>query len=328
MPDIYEGNNRRITSTSQAAKGSLLFGTSAYDEAENRMGIGTDEPSVALEVVGDILAEDVVADGIQVEAITLTTGASAGHVLTSDADGIGTWQALPAAPEHGELVGLADDDHTQYAALDGRAGGQVLTGGTEDGDDLELASTAGAVKGSILFGTSAYDEVNNRLGIGTADPAVALDVVGDGAITGNLDVAGTITSAGFVSPQASVSLSAADLIGMSVTPVELVAAPGEGKALVFLGLVANVTRTETGFTGGGAVSAKYAGGADVMATIAASVLTGAAGQTISRRIPADLSDLALANVENKALVLTNADAPFADGTGTAEVTVLYTTVDV
>ena len=65
-----------------------------------------------------------------------------------------------------------------------------------------------------------------------------------------------------------------------------------------------------------------------MATIAASVLTGAAGQTFTSRIPADLSDLALANVENKALVLTNADAPFADGTGTAEVTVLYATVDV
>lgn len=327
MPDIYEGNNRRITSTSQAAKGSILFGTSAYDEAENRMGIGTDEPSVELEVVGDILAEDVVADGIQVEAITLTTGASAGHVLTSDADGVATWTAIPAQ-DHGALTGLADDDHNQYAACDGRAGGQSLTGGTEDGDGLTLQSTAGAVKGSILFGASAYDEVNDRLGIGTAAPAVALDVVGDGAITGNLDVAGTITSAGFISPQATVSLSAADLIGMSVAPVELVAAPGEGKALVFLGLVANVTRTETGFTGGGAVSVKYAGGADVMATIAASVLTGAAGQTISRRIPADLSDLALANVENKALVLTNADAPFGDGTGTAEVTVLYATVDV
>lgn len=327
MPDIYEGNNRRITSTSQAAKGSILFGTSAYDEAENRMGIGTDEPSVELEVVGDILAEDVVADGIQVEAITLTTGASAGHVLTSDADGVATWTAIPAQ-DHGALTGLADDDHTQYAACDGRAGGQSLTGGTEDGDGLTLQSTAGAVKGSILFGASAYDEVNDRLGIGTAAPAVALDVVGDGAITGNLDVAGTITSAGFISPQATVSLSAADLIGMSVAPVELVAAPGEGKALVFLGLVANVTRTETGFTGGGAVSAKYAGGADVMATIAASVITGAAGQTISRRIPADLSDLDIAAVENKALVLTNADAPFAEGTGTAEVTVLYATVDV
>ena len=42
-----------------------------------------------------------------------------------------------------------------------------------------------------------------------------------------------------------------------------------------------MTRTETGFTGGGAISAKYAGGADVMATVAATVLTGAAGQTFT-----------------------------------------------
>lgn len=194
--------------------------------------------------------------------------------------------------------------------------------------NLTIESNSTAVKGKILLGTSAYDEVNNRLGIGTATPTVPLDVVGDGAISGDLAVTGTITSAGFISPQATVQLSAANIIGMSVAPVELVAAPGAGKALVFLGLVANVTRTETGFTGGGAISAKYAGGADVMATIAATVITGAAGQTVTCRTPVVLSDLAIAAVENKALVLTNADAPFADGTGTADVTVLYTTIDV
>lgn len=315
---VIEGTtNLTIESNSTAVKGKILFGTSAYDEANNRMGIGTDAPTVELEVSGDILAE----------GITLSTGASAGHVLTSDANGAGTWTAIPAQ-DHGALGGLADDDHTQYAALEGRAGGQTLVGGTASGDDLTLQSSSDGTKGSILLGTSAYDEVNNRLGIGTATPTVPLDVVGDGAISGDLAVTGTITSAGFISPQATVQLSAANIIGMSVTPVELVAAPGAGKALVFLGLVANVTRTETGFTGGGAISAKYAGGADVMATIAATVITGAAGQSISRRIPTVLSDLAIAAVENKALVLTNADAPFADGTGTADVTVLYTTIDV
>ena len=315
---VIEGTtNLTVESNSTAVKGKILFGTSAYDEVNNRLGIGTATPTVELEVAGDILAE----------SITLSTGASAGHVLTSDANGVGTWTAIPAQ-DHGALGGLADDDHTQYAALAGRAGGQTLVGGTASGDDLTLQSSSDGTKGSILLGTSAYDEVNNRLGIGTATPTVQLDVVGDGAISGDLAVAGTITSAGFVSPQASVSLTAANIIGMSVTPVELVAAPGAGKALVFLGLVANVTRTDTAFTGGGAVSAKYAGGSDVMATIASSVITGAAGQTISRRIPADLSDLDIAAVENKALVLTNADVPFADGTGTAEVTVLYTTIDV
>lgn len=222
MPDIYEGNNRRITSTSQAAKGSILFGNSSYNEAEDVLDI---------------------AGTIQTEALVLPTGAAPGLVMTCDAEGNAGW------------------------------------------------------------------------GDGTPGPQ------GDPGPPGPAGASGAAL-------QATVSLEAADIIGMSVTPVELVAAPGEGKALVFLGLVANVTRTETGFTGGGAVSAKYAGGADVMATIAASVLTGAAGQTISRRIPADLSDLAVAAVENKALVLTNADAPFADGTGTAEVTVLYATIDV
>jgi len=315
---IIEGTaNLTIESNSTAVKGKILFGASAYDEANDRLGIGTATPTVELEVAGDILAE----------GITLSNGASAGYVLTSDANGAGAWTAIPAQ-DHGALGGLADDDHTQYAALAGRAGGQTLVGGTASGDDLTLQSSSDGTKGSILLGTSAYDEVNNRLGIGTATPTVQLDVVGDGAISGDLAVTGTITSAGFVSPQATVQLSAANIIGMSATPVELVAAPGAGKALVFLGLVANVTRTDTAFTGGGAVSAKYAGGADVMATIASSVITGAAGQTISRRIPADLSDLAVAAIENKALVLTNADAPFADGTGTAEVTVLYATIDV
>lgn len=73
--------------------------------------------------------------------------------------------------DHGAaLNGLTDDDHTQYALLAGRSGGQTLIGGTASGDDITLQSTSNATKGSILFGTSAYDEANERLGIGTASP--------------------------------------------------------------------------------------------------------------------------------------------------------------
>ena len=49
----------------------------------------------------------------------------------------------------------------------GIAGGTTLIGGTASGENLTLSSTSNATKGKILFGTSAYDEVNNRLGIGT-----------------------------------------------------------------------------------------------------------------------------------------------------------------
>lgn len=51
----------------------------------------------------------------------------------------------------------------------------TLLGNTTSGANLTLQSTSNATKGKLLFGTSAYDEVNNRLGIGTASPAYKLD---------------------------------------------------------------------------------------------------------------------------------------------------------
>lgn len=51
--------------------------------------------------------------------------------------------------DHGLLLGLADDDHSQYFLLAGRAGGQIGHGGTAAGEDLELRSTANASKGSV-----------------------------------------------------------------------------------------------------------------------------------------------------------------------------------
>lgn len=60
----------------------------------------------------------------------------------------------------------------------GVAGGQSVVGGTAASENLTLSSTTNATKGKILFGTSAYDEVNNRLGIGTASPATTVNVIG------------------------------------------------------------------------------------------------------------------------------------------------------
>ncbi len=65
-------------------------------------------------------------------------------------------------------------------------GGSSLFGNTTAGGNLTLQSTSNATKGKILFGTSAYDQLNNRLGIGLANPANTLDVVGTGVFTGSL----------------------------------------------------------------------------------------------------------------------------------------------
>jgi hypothetical protein len=71
--------------------------------------------------------------------------------------------------EHGFLPGLTDDDHTQYALLAGRAGGQTLIGGTASGDNLTLQSTSNATKGKIYLGSNSYyDEANSRLNINSA----------------------------------------------------------------------------------------------------------------------------------------------------------------
>src|ERR1019366_5207374 len=52
----------------------------------------------------------------------------------------------------------------------------IIYGNTTSAGTLTLASTTHATKGKILFGTSAYDEVNNRLGIGTTSPSQKLQV--------------------------------------------------------------------------------------------------------------------------------------------------------
>jgi len=76
-------------------------------------------------------------------------------------------------------TGLTNTAGTITANLStGIAGGQSVIGGTATGENLTLSSTSHATKGKILFGTSAYNEVNNRLGIGTVAPVSSLDVAG------------------------------------------------------------------------------------------------------------------------------------------------------
>ena len=75
---------------------------------------------------------------------------------------------LNAQLDHGALLGKSDDDHTQYAKLEGRSGGQVMQGGTASGDDLQLESTANATKGDII---SKDNHMFNKSAVYDAEPA-------------------------------------------------------------------------------------------------------------------------------------------------------------
>jgi len=80
----------------------------------------------------------------------------------------------------GTDVGWSTNVLTDYLYKPGISGGQTAYGGIAASENLTLGSTAHATKGKIFFGaSSAYDEVNDRLGIGTTSPTQELDIVGD-----------------------------------------------------------------------------------------------------------------------------------------------------
>ena len=63
--------------------------------------------------------------------------------------------------------------------------GHGLYGSDGSAGDLHLYSTSHATKGKIYFGAnSAYDEVNNRLGIGTTSPTDSVTMVNAGGTAG------------------------------------------------------------------------------------------------------------------------------------------------
>ena len=111
----------------------------------------------------------------------------------------------------------------------GRSGGSTLLGGTGASETLTLASTSHATKGKILFGTSAYDEANNYLGINTLTPLGRLQVV----------ETSTASPRGIISAQISDNSSSARMCmmkarGTVATPTTVVSGDNLGH-LVFRG---------------------------------------------------------------------------------------------
>lgn len=78
-----------------------------------------------------------------------------------------TTELSPASPgtNHSALSGLSNDDHVQYALLNGRSGGQTVYGGTDSGDDIYIESTSNATKGYVLLNSGG-----GNIGIGTNSP--------------------------------------------------------------------------------------------------------------------------------------------------------------
>jgi uncharacterized Zn-binding protein involved in type VI secretion len=81
--------------------------------------------------------------------ITLQAGVANG-LATLDSGNLVPIDQLPQI-DHGSLAGLTDDDHTQYALLSGRSGGQSFIGGINSGDDITIQSTSDNTRGVIIL---------------------------------------------------------------------------------------------------------------------------------------------------------------------------------
>jgi len=139
-----------------------------------------DDPGYELDLVLDQYADEIEAAHAALPGKLGATPAEIGAAIAGAAD--------KGTPADADSVAIEDAGTLKriswanlkvalgalYARLAGVSGGQTLIGGTGTGENLTLRSTSHATRGKLLFGTSAYDEATNRLGIGISSPTAAL----------------------------------------------------------------------------------------------------------------------------------------------------------
>jgi hypothetical protein len=158
-------------------------------------------------------AQDAVGAAISDTATVNLSYDGVSNLLSAD--------VIQSGLDHGSISGLSDDDHSQYALLAGRSGGQSLVGGSASANDLSLSSTSNATKGKIKLGAnSAFDEANTRLGIGNNAPESLLHLQ-ENNVKYNINANSSTTSGAVNAVLASVATASnsVELVKVIVTGI-------------------------------------------------------------------------------------------------------------
>lgn len=162
--------------------GAVLLGANSRPDSDNVFSIGTsaDRWTTAYLSTGIGDGTTVISSATIQSFRDANVSVTAGMTLFWS----GTkW--VPSLPDteisHGTISGLSADDHTQYALLAGRSGGQSLIGGTLASNNLALSSTSNATKGNLTT-----DSIFRATGDGTIDLGTASFNWKDFYVTGQL----------------------------------------------------------------------------------------------------------------------------------------------
>ncbi len=135
--------------------------------ARGKIGLTTPVLVTSVNLATDVTSVLAVANGGTGQSVytdgQILFGVTAGNTL--------------AKGDHGNIGGLGDDDHTQYALLAGRSTPQVLNLGTQASANTGIiSSTSHSTKGSFTVGGITFDEVNKRIGINVSSPSAKIDI--------------------------------------------------------------------------------------------------------------------------------------------------------
>ncbi len=259
-------------------------------------------PGVTLPtVIGDLAMFDStngnLADSGIVAADVMTNALASGHLFVGSAGGVATDVALSGDATliaSGALT-IADDAVT-YAKLQDAAADNVLLGNPGGGAAAE------------------YKEVTLGNGLQFSGGALQIPLA--------------------QRRYATVDVALVDFLAMSVTPVQILAAPTSGLINIVHDLVINMHYGSAHLANGGAVGLQYGntaalGGPPASATEAGTDYTSAGASTVFRIEGGLGTGVAVVGTAATAIYLSNDTAPFITGTGaTFTVDVWYSTVPV